>query len=182
MENAFLARRRQIGCFLFMKVFHDFMTQYWELHEETACNEKSANAAFRCIKNQLSTRSGWLCGDQSVFTNFGKIAVANPKINVFPPKTFKIIVFLAQSIKWSKNMRYTFSCHIFVCVETQEKIPSSTKIKFLFQQTKHSCFSELPLMRFWRLRCAPQITTHFACMVYGLRQKNACFRVYGQNA
>ena len=62
-----------------MKVFHDFVTQYCELGHETTCNGQSANAAFRCVKNQLLTRSGSLCGDKTVFEHFGKIVVANPK-------------------------------------------------------------------------------------------------------
>ena len=61
------------------KVFCDFVTQYCELQDETTCNGKSADAAFQCVKNQLLTRSGRLCGDQSVFIYFGKIVVANPK-------------------------------------------------------------------------------------------------------
>ena len=61
------------------KVFCDFVTQYCELQDETTRNGKSADAAFRCVKNQLLTRSGSLCGDKSVFGNVGKIVVANPK-------------------------------------------------------------------------------------------------------
>ena len=63
----------QPGVFGCMKVFGDFVTQYCELHDETTCTGKSADAAFRCVKNQLATRSGSLCGDKSVFGNFGKI-------------------------------------------------------------------------------------------------------------
>ena len=147
MENVFLGRRCQIMRFWAMKVFCDFVTQYCELQDEATCIGKSANVAFRCVKNQLLTRSGWLCADKSVCIYFGKIVVSNPKFHVFLPKTFNMmIVFLAQSIKWPNIMRYTFSCHIFVCVETQEKNPSSTKNTILFQQTKKSCFSELPLL------------------------------------
>ena len=56
--------------FWVMKVFCDFVTQYCELQDETTCNGKIANAAVRCIKNQLLTRSGWLCGGKSVFGKF----------------------------------------------------------------------------------------------------------------
>ena len=62
-----------------MKVFADFVTQYCELQDETTYNGKSANAAFRCVKIQLLTRSGSLCGDKTVFEHFGKIVVANQK-------------------------------------------------------------------------------------------------------
>ena len=62
-----------------MKVFCDFVTQYCELGNETTCIGKSAKEAFRCVKNQLLTRSGRLCGDKTVFEHFGKIVVANPK-------------------------------------------------------------------------------------------------------
>ena len=79
MENAFLRRRCQIMRFWVMKVFCDFVTQYCELGNETTCIGKSANAAVRCIKNKLLTRSGWLCGDKTVFEHFGKIVVANQK-------------------------------------------------------------------------------------------------------
>ena len=69
----------QSGVFGCMKVFRDFVTQYCELQDETACNGKSADAAFRCVKNQFLTRSGRLCGDKTVFEHFGKIVVANLK-------------------------------------------------------------------------------------------------------
>ena len=69
----------QSDVFCGAKVFCDFVTQYCELQDETTRNGKSADAAFRCVKNQLLTRSGWLCGDQSVFIYFGKIVVANRK-------------------------------------------------------------------------------------------------------
>ena len=73
----------QSGVFGCTKVFCDFATQYCELHDETTRNGKSANAAVRCVKNQLLTRSGRLCGDKAVFEYFGKIVVANPKKSNF---------------------------------------------------------------------------------------------------
>ena len=69
----------QARVFCGTKGFCDFVTQYCELQDETTCTGKSADAAFRCVKNQLLTRSGSLCGDKSVFGNVGKIVVANPK-------------------------------------------------------------------------------------------------------
>ncbi len=62
-----------------VKVFCDFATQYCELHVETTCVGKSADAAFRCVQNQLATRSGRLWGDKTVCEHCNKIVVANPK-------------------------------------------------------------------------------------------------------
>ena len=61
--------------------FFHFATQYYELRDETICIGKPTISAFQCVKNQLPTRSGSLCGDKSVFGNFGKIVVANPKLS-----------------------------------------------------------------------------------------------------
>ena len=105
------------GVFGCMKVLCDFGTQYCELQDETTHNGKSANAAFRCVKNQLVTRSGRLCGDKSVFVYFGKIAVANQKTHetyIVKPKITEIFVVLPKMLKIIKIMRYTFSLHIFV--------------------------------------------------------------------
>ena len=73
-ENGF---RSDVFCGV--KVLSDFVTQYYELQDETTCIGKNADAAFRCIKNELATRSGSLWGDKTVFENVSKIVVANPK-------------------------------------------------------------------------------------------------------
>ncbi len=41
-------------------------TQYYELEDETTCIEQPTISAFQCIKNQLPTRSGSICMDQSL--------------------------------------------------------------------------------------------------------------------
>ena len=73
-ENGF---RSDVFCGV--KMFCDFVTQYYALQDETTCVGKSADAAFRCVKNLLLNRSGRFCGDKTVFEHFGKIVVANPK-------------------------------------------------------------------------------------------------------
>ncbi len=73
-ENGF---RSDVFCGV--KMFCDFVTQYYELQDETTCIGKSADEAFRCVQNQLATRSGSLWGDKTVCETFNKIAVANPK-------------------------------------------------------------------------------------------------------
>ena len=70
----------QSDVFCGTKVFCDFVAQYCELQDETTCTGKSADAAFRCVKNQLATRSGSLCGDKSVFGKILKIVTANPNL------------------------------------------------------------------------------------------------------
>ncbi len=73
-ENGF---RSDLFCGV--KVFSDSVTQYYELQDETTCVGKSADATFRCVQNQLATRSGRLWGDKTVCENFNKIVVASPK-------------------------------------------------------------------------------------------------------
>ena len=46
--------------------FGPVVTQYYELRDETICIEQPAIAALQCIKNQLPTRSGSICMDQSL--------------------------------------------------------------------------------------------------------------------
>ena len=91
-----------------VKVFCDFVTQYYELQDETTCTGKSANAAFRCIKNQLATRSGSLWGDETVFEKCNKIVVANPKYHAkrtfVSPKSQKSSSF---SLKRSNSLFFT---------------------------------------------------------------------------
>ena len=41
-------------------------TKYYELEDETTCIEQPTIAALQCIKNQLPTRSGSICMDQSL--------------------------------------------------------------------------------------------------------------------
>ncbi len=40
--------------------------KYYELEDETTCVEEPTVAALQCIKNQLPTRSGSICMDQSL--------------------------------------------------------------------------------------------------------------------
>ena len=63
----------ELGVFWDTKVFGHFVTQYCELRNDTICIGKPTIPAFRCVKNQLATRSGSLCGEKSaseVFNDF----------------------------------------------------------------------------------------------------------------
>ncbi len=122
MESAFLGRWFQIMCFRVMKMFCDFVTQYCELYDETTCNGKSVNAAFRCVKNQLLPRSGWLCGDKSVFAYFGKIVVANPKkieFRKFQVPSVNRTIF-SSSFEW-RNKKWGSPCVLGVKLHRRKK-------------------------------------------------------------
>ena len=93
----FLEGGLQSGAFGCMKIACDFVTQYCELHDETTRNGKSADAAFQCVKNQLPTRSGSLCGDKSVFGKIWKNCDRQPKIvhetDIFNPRILNVMKF-----------------------------------------------------------------------------------------
>ncbi len=75
----FLANGFPSNVFCNVKKICDFVTQYYELQDETTCVGKSADATFRCVQNQLATRSGSRWGDKTGFENYNKIVDNNPK-------------------------------------------------------------------------------------------------------
>ena len=54
--------------------FDPVATQYCELRDETICIEQLTITALQCIKNQLSTRSGCVYTNQSLWENFEQFA------------------------------------------------------------------------------------------------------------
>ena len=76
VEHVFLGERFSIAipkwiqkCILeigSVSMFH-FAVQYCELRDETTCIGKRTLSSFICVKNQLATRSGSLCGGKSLY-------------------------------------------------------------------------------------------------------------------
>ena len=85
--------------------------QYCELHGETTCTGRSADAAFRCVKNQSPIRFVSLCGDKSVCANYAFVYVCT----MFLHFVLHLCAFLVSNFYICCFYIREFSTFFYIC-------------------------------------------------------------------